>query len=394
MFQKLVSHNEDLRKLVDRGYAVAFDSNCLIVKDVPYLNSKKELKIGTLVTKLVFKDDCRATQHNHQVFFAGSTPHGLDGNPIPNLGERATSLALSSSCQDVLVEREFSNKPRDGAFKDFFHKIESYVSIISGPAIAAFNDATPLTFRCATEDVAVDSVFKIHDTMTTLAEISDLSDRLKNQVVAVIGLGGTGSFLLDLLIRTTVKEIRGVDHDLYYVHNVFRSPGAFRPEELNTKKSEVYRARYENFRSGLVFKDLAITEASEEELNGVTFAFVCVDSGSSRSAIIDLLLKKGIPFVDCGMGLNRKQGKLKGSLRATYFSKEEGHSVKAENLVPLVDHPGDEYKNNVQLGELNALNACLAIIKFKQVLGFYYEESDICHAIFEIGDLGIRTKDR
>jgi hypothetical protein len=36
MYQKLLSHNKDLCKLVDKGYAVDFDSNYLIVRDIPY----------------------------------------------------------------------------------------------------------------------------------------------------------------------------------------------------------------------------------------------------------------------------------------------------------------------------------------------------------------------
>ena len=36
MSQTLVSRNDDLRRLVEKGYAVGFDSNYLIVRDIPY----------------------------------------------------------------------------------------------------------------------------------------------------------------------------------------------------------------------------------------------------------------------------------------------------------------------------------------------------------------------
>ena len=114
MFQKLVSHNDDLRRLVERAYAVAFDSNYLVVRDIPYLDDQKRLQIGAIVTKLVFIDNERVIQDDHQVFFAGSIPHGLDGKPIPNLGGGPTQLALSESSGDVVVQRSFSNKPRIG----------------------------------------------------------------------------------------------------------------------------------------------------------------------------------------------------------------------------------------------------------------------------------------
>ncbi len=124
MFQKLVSHNEDIRRLVEKGYAVAFDSNCMVVRDIPYLNGQKELQIGAIVTKLVFVDQERVTQDDHQIFFAGGVPHNLNGTPIPNLGGGSAQLLLGEACQDVIVQRSFSNKPKpDGnfvAFNDFF----------------------------------------------------------------------------------------------------------------------------------------------------------------------------------------------------------------------------------------------------------------------------------
>ena len=79
MFQKLVNHNHDLRRLVDRGYAVAFDSNCLIIRDIPYLDNQRNLQWGSIVTKLDFIDNEQVTQVDHQIFFAGSIPHNLDG---------------------------------------------------------------------------------------------------------------------------------------------------------------------------------------------------------------------------------------------------------------------------------------------------------------------------
>ena len=86
MLQRLASHNDDLRRLVEKGYAVAFDSNHLVVRDIPYLDSEGELQTGAIVAKLEFIDQVRVAQTDHQVYFAGSVPYGLDENPIPNLG--------------------------------------------------------------------------------------------------------------------------------------------------------------------------------------------------------------------------------------------------------------------------------------------------------------------
>ena len=86
MFQKLVSHNDDIRRLVEKGYAIGFDSNCMIIRDIPYLDGNQQLQIGAIVTKLEFVDQERVVQTDHQIFFSGSIPYNLDGTPIPNLG--------------------------------------------------------------------------------------------------------------------------------------------------------------------------------------------------------------------------------------------------------------------------------------------------------------------
>ena len=51
MLQTLVSHNDDIRSLVEKGYSIAFDStNHLVIRDIPYLDIEGKLKIGAFVT--------------------------------------------------------------------------------------------------------------------------------------------------------------------------------------------------------------------------------------------------------------------------------------------------------------------------------------------------------
>jgi hypothetical protein len=386
-FHQLVNHNDDLRRLVEKGYAVAIDGGYLVIRDIPYLDSEKHLQWGAIVSKLVFVDKDRVTQDDHQIFFAGSVPHSLIGMPIPNLGDRPTTLALGDMSKDVVVQRQFSNKPKaTGKFEDFFEKIESYVTIISGPAMELY-EVTPYTFKCV--EAMPNSVFKFQDTLTSRAEITDLSAKYSRDVIAIIGLGGTGAYILDFLVKTPVREIRAFDADVFHVHNAFRSPGKLAESELGTPKAEVYRARYDNFRIGLSIERKSIDTSSGDVLVGVTFAFVCVDSGSSRKEIFNLLIEKKIPFIDVGMGLNRKKGPLNGMLRTTYYSTEQYQSLIEKGLAELTENPDVAYRTNIQISELNALNACLAVIRFKQLRGFYFEEIPYYHILFEVGDLKV-----
>ena len=392
MYRKLASLNPDLKRLQEKGFAVAIDSEHLIVRDIPYLDAAGHLSWGALVTKLVFIDQQHVAQENHQVLFAGGDPHEIDGTPIRNIGNRPHQLPLSTACSDVVIERSFSNKPASGKFADFFEKVESYVAIISGPAMAK-HDATPYSFREVAE-AEVDSVFKFHDTLTSRAEIADLAALFEDDIVALFGLGGSGAYLLDFLIKTPLKEIRGFDGDEFHVHTAYRSPGRLDPNEFGVKKAQVYQARYENFRHGLVLAPEYITQAGDANLDGVTFAFVCVDKGPSRAAIFDILIARGIPFIDVGMGLQRQGVPLSGMIRTTYFAPETAQGVRDQKLVEEGDAPDDLYKANIQISELNAMNAAVAIMLFKQLRGFYARNNTSYHLLFGIDDLKMADANR
>lgn len=370
---------------MERGFALSIDGGYLVVRDIPYLDELLQLKWGAFVAKLEFIDRDRVKQDDHQVWFAGSVPHGLDGKPIPNLGGGPTALSLGEVSRDVVVQRRFSNKPLpSGMFTDFEAKIDSYLTIIGGPAMERYG-ANPYTFR-ATEAPA-DSVFKFRDTLTSRAEITDLASGFSNDVIAIIGLGGTGGYVLDFLVKTPVREIRGFDLDFFHVHNAFRSPGRLIESELGKPKAEVYSDRYTSFREGLRIERKVIDASSTAELDGVTFAFVCVDMGTSRSHIFDLLIARKIPFIDVGIGLDRKRGPINGMIRTTMYPADNGQQVRDRGFAETSDQPNDIYKTNIQISEINALNACLAVIRFKQLRGFYFEELGYLNLLMEIGDM-------
>lgn len=394
MFQQLVSRNDDIRRLVEKGYAVAFDAgHYLVVRDIPYLDRDRNLQWGAIVTKFIDQGGDLIAQENHQVFFAGGTPHGLDGQPVGNLGEAKATLALSDDSKDVVIQCAFSNKPtKTGAYDDFFHKVENYVNKICGPAIELYN-ASPLTFRVVTT-TSVESPFKLRDTLTSRAEIGDLAAKFSNDVIAIIGLGGTGAFVLDFIVKTPVREIRAFDRDVLHVHNLFRSPGKMDEGEFGRSKADVYHARYENFRHGLTITNKFIDTTCADDLKGATFAFVCVDKGSSRAGIFDLLIGLGIPFIDVGMGLRRRDGMLNGMMRTTYYDVDTAAEMRDHGLAELADSEDDIYRTNIQIGELNSLNASLAVIRFKQIRGYFFTAEPRRHFLFQLGSLKIRCEEK
>ena len=104
MYHQLVNRNEDISQLVDKGYAVGFDSSHLVIRDIPYLDENKNLQIGAIISKLIFIDEFRVRLDNHEIFFCGSHPCELDGNPIRNLGGGPTTIVLTSD--DLQVQSQ------------------------------------------------------------------------------------------------------------------------------------------------------------------------------------------------------------------------------------------------------------------------------------------------
>jgi len=66
-----------------------------------------------------------------------------------------------------------------------------------------------------------------------------MADKLAVPQVAIVGVGGTGSYILDFLAKTRVREIHLFDGDYFFSHNAFRTPGAATIAELRARPLKV-----------------------------------------------------------------------------------------------------------------------------------------------------------
>jgi hypothetical protein len=55
-------------------------------------------------------------------------------------------------------------------------------------------------------------------------------------------------------------------------------------------------------------------------------------------------------------------------------SLPERRGTSRENIPVSGGEAKDEYDKNIQIADLNALNACLAVIKWKKLRGFYLDD--------------------
>jgi len=353
--------------LKDGGYDVEIRSGYLLVKNVPYVTSQRTVLLGVLVTPLTLAGDVTTRPADHTMKFVGEYPCRADGSPIESIRNASSQETLLPG---LVINHTFSNKPPNG-YKDFYEKITMYVNILSGPAEALNPGATAKVNRFI-DSVDEKSVFKYEDTASSNAGIVVVNQQLESERIAVIGLGGCGSYVLDLVAKTPIKEIHIFDGDLFLQHNAFRSPGAASSEELRAipTKVEYYHQLYSKMRRGIVPHDYCVDPSNVHELRDMEFVFLCLDRGQAKSEIVQELLERDIPFVDVGMDVTLNGTMLAGMVRVTSSTSQKHDHINQS--VPFTDaDPNEDYSKNIQIADLNALSAALAVIKWKKIYGFY-----------------------
>jgi hypothetical protein len=173
-------------------------------------------------------------------------------------------------------------------------------------------------------------VFKYIDTASTRAEIGAVTAKLATvKKVAIVGLGGTGSYVLDLVAKTPVREIHLFDGDDFLQHNAFRSPGAPSLEELvaKPKKAAYLKGIYDKMRNGIFVHERLHRAGKRGRLRDMSFVFMCLE-GPAKQLIVEKLEEFGLPFIDVGMGVYLSEGSLGGILRVTTSTPAQRDHVR------------------------------------------------------------------
>lgn len=366
MSTELFNRSADVRRLRDEGYFVQIKGGLLIVRDVPYVNARRQVQRGVLISSLNMAGDETQRPDTHVVFFDGEYPCKADGTPIESIKKSSGNFDLGHG---VTAAHDFSSKP-EGGYTDYHHKMTTYATILAGHARELDPDANPRTFR--TPDADEHSVFNYVETASDRVGIGALTERLTDEIIAIIGLGGTGSYILDFVAKTPARQIRLFDADEYLQHNAFRAPGAPTIEQLRSaqKKVHYFKEMYSKMHRGIVAHPEHLTAASLHLLDGVTFAFISMDAGEPKRQIVEKLESLNASFIDVGMGMGLDGDALAGMLRVT-ASTPDRRDLFRDKVSFTGGGADDVYASNIQVADLNALNAVLAVIKWKKLRGFY-----------------------
>ena len=223
------------------------------------------------------------------------------------------------------------------------------------------------------------------DTNASRAGITSLNDKFKGLKIAIIGLGGTGSYLLDLIAKTQVSEIHLFDADEINTHNAFRAPGAMSETDLSKapKKVEYYARIYDNMHKGIKPHPVMVNLENLSDLDGLDYVFLSLDIVSAKQQIASYLIDHGIPFIDSGMGIALEpNGQLSGMLHIAIGTKDCYNHL--HEVMGSSEAEKDLYATDIQIAELNALAANLSVIRWKKMLGFYVDKRHEPYSVYTI----------
>lgn len=375
MSQELICHNPELQRLQSEGFEIEVRGGLLIVHHIPYLNCKTEMLSGTLAMALNTSGNTVVRPHDHTAYWIGQQPCNSDGSIVPSLvnGPRRYNLG-----RGLISDYYLSCYPDStSGYKNYYDKVMVYYNTISAAALN-YDKHKFLQLKGSGKVRSTGSVWRYDDTNASRAGIIGINERMLGYKVAIIGLGGTGGYLLDYLAKTEVAEIHLYDEDVFNTHNAFRAPGAPSIEQLNSQpfKVDYFGEIYGRMHTGIIPHRIRITKDNISELDDKDMVFICIDNPSVRNFISTYLADHNLSFIDSGMGLECSNDRLSGLVRVTEGFYGHYNHLKDAYGESVTDGEEDMYKSNIQIAELNSLAAALSIIQWKKMLGVYNDYSD------------------
>jgi hypothetical protein len=378
-------------RLLEEGYELKVRGSHLLIEHVPYATAERTVAHGTLVSTLDLAGEVTTRPGSHEAHFCGATPCDSAGQPLTKIINESVRRELAPG---LVADHFFSAKPADG-YHDYHHKMTSYVAMLAGPAQELDPEATARTYPLIVPDGNEEDIFVYRDTGPARAEIEALSSKLRIGPVAIVGLGGGGAYILDLIAKTPVAEIHLYDGDHFGQHNAFRGPGAASCSELEERPQKVtyWKQRYSPMHRKIFEHDYFLDESNVSELRGMAFVFVALDDPAAKQPIIAELERYGLPYIDIGMGVYEVDGSLRGLVRVTTSTPQMREHVPERVSLGSSDGGGD-YDRNIQIAELNSLNAALAVIRFKKHFGFYADDAGEHNSTYVLAESELLSEDR
>lgn len=363
-----------VQEVLDAGFDVELFADLMVVGPVAYRRADGGIGTGSLGMQLLRQAggvvDPRPPDHTAywiaKVPFDDAIAQRLVNDPSPRqLAENVAAICQMSRKMGVGGTPEQPEARRD--YESYLEKTVTYSSTIERMS----GQSTQRPTQGSLLDHTNSSTLKAATSSSQGLYTAD--QKLADETIAIIGLGGTGGHVLDMVAKTNVRSILLFDPDSIADKNLRRWPGAIHPGSYapGDNKAEFLSQKYRDIHPGIVAYPIKINESEFHRFTSVTTAFVCVDDSASRLEIASFLAKKGVRFIDVGIGMHEEEGELWGNVRVTAFDPQTRNHDEAIGGLPKVVLGDAMYDRNIQICEFNGLNAMLAVMRWKQLVGYY-----------------------
>ena len=378
MSSSLIDRSPDLKALTKARCRLEIRGAYLIVKNVPYLkNAAGQLASADMVMSIEFPDGSATPPGDHTVWWTGKPPFRADGSSMENDLSCGAWKEGRDLGEGLTAYMQWSRKPvtnrKKRAYVDYKEKVTTYIAEVAGQADIKHPGVLDAAKTGEAPTIALNSRFKYIDTNTYRYGLKGIEQRIEDEIVAIVGVGGTGSYLMDILAKTNVKELHLFDKDVLKQHNAFRMCGAARIEELGGACSKVdwYRRTYSVIREeGIHVHTEELTGDCRDILAKFTTVFIAVDDLTVRRHLQAACNELGIYHVSVGIGVEvegESNDQLGGNVKVETAFRPR-HPRPSE--LPPEEKPDQAY-GIVQTAELNMLGAALAVLEWKAKVGIY-----------------------
>lgn len=220
--------------------------------------------------------------------------------------------------------------------------------------------------------------------------------RLRTLRVAIVGLGGTGSFVANQLAHLGVGHLVLIDHDVVDLTNLNRLLGAT-PGDVGRPKVDVARRCLSAINPDATVESVVgdvVDAAVAARLLEVDFVFGCTDSMASRAVINQVAYQHLVPAIDMGVAIHVRDGHIKAVTgRVQMLSPGlgclvcadglDGNQIRWELMTP-VQRRADPYFENASVPQpavmpLNGVATSAAVSMFLAATTGYPGDARLLH---------------
>lgn len=144
-------------------------------------------------------------------------------------------------------------------------------------------------------------------------------EKLKNSKVAVFGLGGVGSYVVEALVRTGVQNFILVDKDVISISNINRQIIATH-KTIGRPKVDVQKERILDINPNAqieIIQEFFMPDTKDFFDNSIDYIVDCIDTITSKVELIVRAKSKGIPIIS-SMGTGNKLDPTKFEIEDIY----------------------------------------------------------------------------